>query len=657
MKKKIQWRQLSGILYEVIIDTLRRHSLALLILSFLFIYLGKIEWHIEKLGHLPKGRSSLNFIAYIADDLLFFGSIILLLWSAEYLIRKKWFSAITIGFAIPISIVSVSNLFWLRGTGSQLTVSTIKVGLTRTAEVIPALREGLGSTGIALLVTGVTIIAGLPFLFKAKWNKDGKDASHRLPATIAIPLLFLFLGVVGQIYQRIAHTQATAGWKLIADNVFVAVANEIINEPNLSPAKTQLANPAPTKLNKDYQSQPQPNILIYLMEATAYRASSFAHGMEQQTPFLKKLASEGLSAHSMRSVLPHTTKSIFSMLCGQYPSMQHEILETADNYGMHCLPQILSEYGYATAFFQTADGRFEDRPRLIRNMGFNHFEALQNLRTKPQSLGYLAGDDDGVVAPVFDWVKEQEKPFFIVILTSATHHTYEIPKRMLKQKSLEDAQSWSFPKKYLVLVHELDRILEDLVSGFQTRGKADDFLLLASGDHGEAFGEHGGYQHDNIFWEEGLHVPFVVWSPNRIKPGQMNMAPRSLLDVAPTLLDAAGIRFRNEAFAGRSLLRATSPVRRYFSCWYSNVCVGFVEGNKKLVYLPSAKSWVVYDLQNDPLEKFPIVDSPEWEKKAMEAYRWYNENRFTQKHLHWHADKIFNNSWTCSEGAQECHSN
>ncbi len=657
MKFKIPVRKISKILYQMIIDVFRRHSLGLLVLSFLAIYLGKIEWHIERLEHLPRGHSELSFIAYIADDLIVFGILIALVWCAEFFIRKKWLNAITLCISIPVAIVSISNLFWLRGTGSQLSASTIKIGLTRTSEVVPVLEGGLGVTGAILLVASIAIVVGMPYLFRAKWKKDGHKTEDRVSTSVLLPAFLLLLGISGKFYQYSSTSEAAAGWRLIANNVFVAVLDEVINKPNLmdAPIKTVKFNyRKQATMGTTPQLVSRPNILIYLMEATAYRATSFTPGMESQTPFLAQLASRGISAHNMRSVIPHTSKSIFSILCGQYPSMQHEILETADNFNMHCLPELLAAQGYKTAFFQTADGRFEDRPRLIRNMGFDHFEALQDLRTNPQRLGYLAGDDNGVVQPVLDWAAQQSEPFFAVILTSATHHTYEIPKRLLSQNGLESAQEWSFPRKYLLLVHEADRILSTIVEGLASLGKTDDFTLLVSGDHGEAFGEHGGYQHDNILWEEGLHVPFVVWSPNRISPGVTNRETRSLIDVMPTILDVLQVPYNEQVFAGTSILRRNSDARRYFSCWYSNVCVGYVENNRKLVYFPSIKSWISYDLEKDPLEKSPDIEPLELKDTAEEIYEWYNSHRFNHGKLKWESDNLFSSSWECTQGPQRC---
>ncbi len=626
--------------------------------SLLFTYLGKIDWYIDQLikTKAVPGRSEMAFLAYIADDLLFYGGFILLIWTAEFVLRRRWFSVATTVLMIPFAIVATSNLFWLRGTGGQLSASVIRVGLSRWAEVQPVLQKGLGLSGILLLIIGLCFLAFFPILFQLKWKKDGRPPQERPLIGLAVPLLILLVGVAGKIEQNTSRSSARAGWRLIADNVFVAMAVELHNEPTLKPAPVKAPDPSPGSLSESPGGATRPNIVLFLMEATAHRATSFAPGMERQTPILAQLAADGLTATRMRSVLPHTTKSVFSMLCGRYPATQHQILETADNYGMHCLPDILKRNGYATAFFQSADGRFEDRPRLVKNMGFDHFEARQDLRPPIQPLGYLAGDDAGLVKPVLQWADQQKQPFFITVLTSSTHHTYDLPDRILRMDGMADAQKLPFPSKYLILVKDLDTVLNQLLDGLAVQQQAKDLLVIAAGDHGEAFGEHGGYQHDNIFWEEGLHVPFVMWSPGRIQR-QVVDEVRSLMDVAPSVLDAVDIPFVAQRFDGRTILKKeTRPVRRYFSCWYSNVCVGYVEGQTKLVYLPSVRSWLVYDLDRDPLEQNPLVDPPEWKERAMATRDWYNAHRYSFGTLRWDHRMLFNDTWDCGAGVLPCRS-
>ena len=56
----------------------------------------------------------------------------------------------------------------------------------------------------------------------------------------------------------------------------------------------------------------------------------------------------------------------------------------------------------------------------------------------------------------------------------------------------------------------LDGFLAELFAGFKSRGLLENTLFVMMGDHGEGFGEHGLFQHDETTYEEGLRVPLIV---------------------------------------------------------------------------------------------------------------------------------------------------
>ena len=241
-------------------------------------------------------------------------------------------------------------------------------------------------------------------------------------------------------------------------------------------------------------------------------------------------------------------------------------------------------------------------------------------------------------------------------MTSATHHPYEIPKRIKRDNENKNIDKETQINKYLFLVNQIDNMLKILVTGLKeiSEKQGRDLLVIVTGDHGEAFGDHGGYQHDNIYWEEGLHVPFVVWSPNRIKPGQIVRTNRSLIDMAPTILDIAGIPYKEDSFDGRTVLKLEkNPVKRYFACWYSNVCVGFVKNFTKLVYFPNSRSWMTYDLNLDPSEQNPIIEPEKYRKDVMKIKKWYNSHRHSSNGLKW-KDRSFYNLWHCNGEKHKC---
>lgn len=82
--------------------------------------------------------------------------------------------------------------------------------------------------------------------------------------------------------------------------------------------------------------------------------------------------------------------------------------------------------------------------------------------------------------------------------------------------------------------HELDRFFRAL----DDRGILDDSLTILTSDHGEEFHEHGWFEHGHSVYDELLRVPLLVWGPE-VQPGRVD-EPVSLVDLAPTILQAAG---------------------------------------------------------------------------------------------------------------------
>ena len=88
----------------------------------------------------------------------------------------------------------------------------------------------------------------------------------------------------------------------------------------------------------------------------------------------------------------------------------------------------------------------------------------------------------------------------------------------------------------------MDAELGRLLDGLATLGLADRTVVMVVGDHGEAFREHGTQYHGFRLYEEEVRVPFIVGDLG----GDLPTPPRppamaTTLDVAPTLLDLAGL--------------------------------------------------------------------------------------------------------------------
>lgn len=99
----------------------------------------------------------------------------------------------------------------------------------------------------------------------------------------------------------------------------------------------------------------------------------------------------------------------------------------------------------------------------------------------------------------------------------------------------------------------VDAQLGRLVQRIKQLGRWDECIFAVTGDHGEEFLDHGGRYHPpSTLTEEVIHVPLVVRVPGCEKM-ELSRAPFSLLDLAPTLLEAAELEAPS-SFQGASRL-------------------------------------------------------------------------------------------------------
>ncbi|MHC4845207.1 MAG: sulfatase [Planctomycetota bacterium] len=108
--------------------------------------------------------------------------------------------------------------------------------------------------------------------------------------------------------------------------------------------------------------------------------------------------------------------------------------------------------------------------------------------------------------------------------------------------------------RYDAEVAYVDACLGALVEGLAERGVLDDTLLIVTSSHGVEFLEHGYVSSAWTLYEEMLRVPLVVRAPG-LDAGTVS-EPVSLVDIAPSLRDASGLRLGEQTTDGRPFLTA-----------------------------------------------------------------------------------------------------
>lgn len=93
---------------------------------------------------------------------------------------------------------------------------------------------------------------------------------------------------------------------------------------------------------------------------------------------------------------------------------------------------------------------------------------------------------------------------------------------------------------YYAMITQVDDNVGRMLKALDDSGQRDNTIVIFQSDHGELLGDHGVYLKGPYTYDCSLRVPLIVSWPGRFKAGLVSDAMVELLDVAPTLLEAAG---------------------------------------------------------------------------------------------------------------------
>jgi arylsulfatase A-like enzyme len=193
----------------------------------------------------------------------------------------------------------------------------------------------------------------------------------------------------------------------------------------------------------------------------------------------------------------------------------------------------------------------------------------------------------------------------------------EIAAAVLNERLVEGRLSFNpFQRRmirelYAGEVRTMDAELGRLVAALQAEGLWENTWLIVTADHGEQLGEGGRYLHGETLDLHEIRVPLFVSGPKR--QGATVDTPVSLIDLAPTILELAGLDVP-DSFHGRSLepalrgkpLPATPVVAELFQRWDTTPLdmLAVVSGSD-LTVMKMDGGLARFDAQRDPLRLRP----------------------------------------------------
>ena len=180
---------------------------------------------------------------------------------------------------------------------------------------------------------------------------------------------------------------------------------------------------------------------------------------------------------------------------------------------------------------------------------------------------------------------------------------------------------------YWALTHWFDTEVGKLLSALERSAVSETTLLIYVTDHGENKGDHGLWW-KNCMFEPAVRIPMILRWPKRWPEGTRRSGVCSMVDVAQTIVQAAGAE-APENWNGRSVVpllddpNAPWPDFALSEYYAHNIASGFTmlrKGAYKCVYHnrmdeEHGPERELYDLQADPAELTNLANRPEYKAK------------------------------------------
>lgn len=404
------------------------------------------------------------------------------------------------------------------------------------------------------------------------------------------------------------------------------------------------------------QAEPLRQILLISCDTlSAQHMQSYGYGQKTTTEF-DKLAAKGTLFNYCITPQGWTLTAHMSMFTGLEPLSHGVGKYNSLNEDIQFLPEMLSRAGFVTGGFPTSNHWLNRKYGFDR--GYDYYSFFMN-----DTIENITG---GVAGYTYEWMKKAvpvdkngpTKPFFLMLHYMDVHsrpvemgpYPYWSPVKQVRdyyglpQKAPEmkiDGDQWDMAaydnselrRGYDSAIRTFDFYrLEPIIKLLNEGSYLDDTMIIITSDHGEEFGQHGGYYHDQPYGEV-RHVPLLVIWPGHIEAGRKVKMPVSLADITPTILDYAELPLPG-VLDGASLRdcldNSVNPPNRDFLvdghwrgfknepaalvAYAENSWWSLIAETDTTAAVPSAGEVLgLYDLGNDQFERMNLMD----EKKEL----------------------------------------
>ncbi len=394
----------------------------------------------------------------------------------------------------------------------------------------------------------------------------------------------------------------------------------------------------------------RPNILFLLPDQLRAQALGCMGNPDVKTPYLDRLASDGVLFRNTFANTPVCCPARATMLTGKYA---HANGMVANDLRLResetSVAEVLHDAGYRTGF--VGKWHLDGGNRLPgyvppgpRRQGFE-FWAANECSHQHFDTQYFRDSDEPIPIKSFEpqtWAdlgieflrgsSSDQRPFFLTVAMGPPHDPYIAPeqyKAMYDPQTLTMRPNWKespeLPGRddiasYYAMITAVDEQIGRLLASLDELGLAEDTIVWVSSDHGDMLGSQG-LRLKRKPWEESIRVPGIVRYPRKVLGGRDSDVLLTQVDFAPTWLGLCGVD-APDGMQGQDLSAVVlgqseqGPESAYFEIFGPYRSGGVTEGwrgvrTERYMYARHKEEpWVLYDLQQDPYELKNLADDP-----------------------------------------------
>lgn len=315
---------------------------------------------------------------------------------------------------------------------------------------------------------------------------------------------------------------------------------------------------APAKVIKKY------NLIFILMEGwPADKMSAYGYN-KQTTPFYASLKEKSIAPLGVISGGVRTTEGIYAIFCSQQNPLGKTVAQTSlQNNFYRCLPDILKQWGWYTAFFQGTHKETSGAGAFVQSLGFSKSYAKEDMPTGRYQHNYWGAHDPDIYDFVLDKLDTMPQPFLIGVNTNSTHDT-RVPDGVTPFFGNENNEH-----KHQSILRFADQAMQDFFEKIKQKPyyKNTVFVLLS---------DHTGGEHKTT--AARYFIPGIIYAEELVPEAKVSCYV-SQRDFSPSVLDLLGLP-PSPSFAGESFLPGSESMPdydRHFADYFDSGTIGWLK--------------------------------------------------------------------------------